>query len=213
VRSSRAYAGAVLSALIAGCSNQSGAFTPLGSAVGALTSSASPAISRVPSSCRIARYYRFEGSCTSAPLAPRGSTYRLATYRGIRASFKIPPNGSHGYAFTFADATGQGDIGRFRGKAFPLYPNPCGDSSCPGTAFLYVGARLTGPGVLMTSGPNVFSYHTGAGYPGTTCGEAELLRGKWYAFGQSASPKGEKLTFSSAIDYKVGAFTIAVYCE
>jgi hypothetical protein len=148
MRSSRVYAAAVLSVLIAACSNQSGAFTPLRSAVGALTSSArSAAVPRSAaspgaSSCRIARYYRFEGSCTSAPLAPRGSTYRLATYRGIRASFKIPPNGSHGYAFTFADATGQGDIGRFRGKAFPLYPNPCGDSSCPGTAFLYVGARL-----------------------------------------------------------------------
>lgn len=168
-----------------------------------------------PGGCRVPRYYRFGGACTSGALQEGVTTYTLAEYRRIRASFQIPPTGTHRrYTFTFADATGDGDIGTFRGKTFPLYPNPCGDPTCPGTAFLYVGARLNGPSVLMTGGGNVFSYRTRSGYPGTTCGEAELMKdGKWYAFGESASPKGDRLTFDSAIDYRIGAFTIAVYCE
>jgi hypothetical protein len=145
---------------------------------------------------------------------PNGTKYNLATYRGIRASFKLPPyRGSRKYTFTFADATRKGDIGRLHGHKFPLYPHPCGDSSCPGTAFVYVGLRISGPGPLLTSGANVFTYRNENGYPKTSCGEAELTGGKWYAFSVPAVPKGDKLTFNSAIDYETGAVAIAVYCR
>jgi hypothetical protein len=145
---------------------------------------------------------------------PNGTKYALATYRGISANFKLPPyRGSLSYTFTFADATGKNDIGKFHGQRFPLYPHPGGDSSCPGTAFVYVGLRVTGPGPLLTSGASIFTYRNEKRFPGNSCGGAELTGGEWYAFGVPAVPKGDRLSFDSAINYKTGAVAIAVYCN
>ncbi|HEX3671729.1 MAG TPA: hypothetical protein VHT92_08530 [Candidatus Cybelea sp.] len=208
VRRSWFFAGAALLAL-AGCGG-SAAVTPSGGAA----ESASAFGSAGAMACGIPNYYRFGGSCVSGRLMREGTTYKLAAYRGIGASFTLPPeNKARKFTFTFADATGKGDIGKLHGQKFPLYPNPCGDASCPGTAFLYVGLGLTGPGPLLASGPSIFTYRKSGGYPGATCGEAELTGGKWYAFGNPAVPKGDRVTFNSPIAYVTGAITIAVYCE
>jgi hypothetical protein len=163
--------------------------------------------------CGIKNYYHFAGSCVSGQLSPDGTKFKLATYRKIGATFKLPPYlGSKEYTFTFTDATGKGDIGKFHGRNFPLYPYPCGTSSCPGTAFLYVGIKISGPGPLQAE-PNIFAYRNQTGFPGTSCGEAELTGGKWRTFGSPAAPKGDRLTFDSAIDYRMGAVAVAVYCQ
>jgi len=142
-----------------------------------------------------------------------GTVFKLPAYRQISASFKLPPyRKAREYAFTFADATGKGDIGKLHGHGFPRYPNPCGGSNCPGTAFLYVGIRVTGPGPLAPA-PSIFAYRKDGGFPGTTCGEAELQNGAWDTFGATTAPVGDKLTFDSAIAYVMGTVSIAVYCE
>lgn len=206
VRGSWLLAGAALLALAA-CGGGAGVAPTASSGFGSASGSARAM------TCGIRSYYHFGGSCDSGRLMRQGTTYKLAAYRGIGASFKLPPeNKAREFTFTFADATGDGDIGKLHGQKFPLYPNPCGDPSCPGTAFLYVGVGLTGPGPL-TPGPSIFAYRKSGGYSGTSCGEAELNGGKWYAFGSSAAPKGDRLSFKSSIAYVTGAVAIAVYCQ
>jgi hypothetical protein len=171
-------------------------------------------ISPETSTCQISGYYEFEGACTSAVLSAAGTTFKLKSYRNIRATFRIPKNNGDGnYTFTYADATGEGDIGEWNGQAFPLYPNPCAVSSCPGTAFFYVGVEIAGPSSqLNVHGDNVFTFENKGAYPGTTCGEALLSSGEWYPFGPSSSPVGDKLTFKYADDYVAGVYTVATYC-
>jgi hypothetical protein len=195
-----------LAALLAGCGGSQ-------SAVG-VPSALSQSVGTA-AKCEIEDYYRFEGSCTSGVLEPGGSTYKLAAYRGISAVFKIPKNNGKGaFTFTYADATGNGDIGKLHGKKFPLYPNPCGSSSCPGTAFVYIGVGVSGSGELKPKGNNKFTFENANGYPGTSCGEALLpTSGKWEPFGPTEAPQGKALTFKYAVDYVPGNYTVAIYCQ
>jgi hypothetical protein len=136
------------------------------------------------SQCGIKNYYRFRGSCTSGALPPGGATFKLSEYRGISARFTIPKNNGGGnWTFTYEDATGKGDIGKLNGQPFPKYPNPCGVSNCPGTAFIYVAVNVAGSGQLKPKGNNVFSFVNTQGYPGASCQEAILYKAGWTPIG------------------------------
>ena len=164
--------------------------------------------------CRVRRFYRFHGSCTSGVLPPGGATYTLAEYRGLRARFTIPKNDGNGaFTFTFADATGRGDIGSFHGKRFPKYPRDCKAPSCPGTAFIYVAVSLAGPDGLITKGRSIFSFVDDGSYTGSTCREAILRDGGWIPFGPFAHPRGRTLTFRFAESYMPSTYATTVFCK
>jgi hypothetical protein len=145
----------------------------------------------------------FDGACTTITLKPAGAKFSLQQYRSITITGQIGKNNVKTSAkVAIADATGNGDIKTYKGKAFPKY-------KAHGTTFIYAAAiNQTNTPIkpIIQQGHPVLQYviTDSKGIPGHQCGAGVLTSNGhggliWKALNVQAQVKGKTVTISQFV--------------
>jgi hypothetical protein len=157
--------------------------------------------------CPIAYGWPFGGSCDPVALATTGAKGKLKGYMGFTLTSTLATNNAAaGTYLVFQDATGKGDIGKYKGKKFPADKN----------AILYLAALNTGAAFTFNATPAIKITSTKA-IPGKACSLDQLsTKLKWGPSGLTGKPKGKTVTFLSLpVPQQVpaGTFYLAFSCK
>jgi hypothetical protein len=134
-------------------------------------------------------HWIFRGACVMSQLTPAGGEIRLPAYKGIGVSIRFPATTlKKAVAVTAADATGNGDISAYQGKAFPRYRGK-------GTAVIYLqSVSHTTHEIPVKAASSLAFAVTASHFPGTTCKLAVWAGTAWVALPIQAAPKNGRVT-------------------
>jgi hypothetical protein len=162
----------------------------------------------------------FKGACKVGKASPKGFTISLPAYKGYAVSISVPANSAKaGTPFALVDATGKGDIGAYKGKAFPLCTSKTG---CSKPAFFYIQSVNGGTTPMTLKSGNISFVLTANKFPGTSCTLAYFTGSSWTSLQGivSGKIKGKKLTYSipgqlinAQGGIKPGPLYVAPYCS
>ena len=136
----------------------------------------------------------FKGSCVITKLPPKGKTIKLAPWKGVSVTVKLPKNTSKNASFVVVDALGgkNRDITKFKRKSFPAITPPALKS------VVYVEAVNGTRNLKFTSGNLVFTIKA-ARFPGKNC-PLSVLTSKpklhWFNTPFHGAIKGGTMTFT-----------------
>jgi hypothetical protein len=142
----------------------------------------------------------FKGACTKITLKPTGGHFTLGQYMSISVKGSIGANSVKTTAVVYlADATDQGDIENYKGKAFPKY-------KARGTTFVYAAAINQSSQVIKPKakqGVPILQYviTDTKGLPGKQCEAAVYTKQrngtfKWTSFPSEFPVKGKTVTIT-----------------
>jgi hypothetical protein len=204
----RSGAAAVVAALAFAACGGSNGMVPASSGMPSTTGNALQMTSDAASPyCPIPVGYPFGGSCNPIKLKKTGSAGNLKAYKGFTLTSQLSSNTSKkGTILAFQDATGKGDIGKYKGKSLPKDKN----------AILYLAGLNTGAAFSFNATPAITIKSTTA-INGKSCSLDQFEKnGKWKATGITGTVKGKTVAFGSLPVSKAipnGVFYLAFSCK
>ncbi len=134
----------------------------------------------------------FRGNCRAHVIKRSGAILRLPRYSDYAIVLRVPRNDARRDAkLRIVDAIDNGDIGRYKGKAFPRYTE----------AFLYLKTVDSAKPIRLTKGGKVsFDIVTASPVLGGACNIARLQQEKWRTLPVKGVLSDRKLTFDVPVD-------------